>query len=89
MNIRNSRSSRFAVMTCCAVMLIPIAMFFVAGGTVSGLNGNLAVFAPLLFCVGAHLLLHRFIGGLCNGCGAKQDNVAEAVSPQVRQVTER
>lgn len=46
MNVRNARLSRFAMMACCALMLITIATFFVAGGAVSGLNGNLAAFAP-------------------------------------------
>jgi hypothetical protein len=46
MNVRNSRLSRFAMMACCALMIIPIATFFVAGGTVLALNGNLAAFAP-------------------------------------------
>jgi hypothetical protein len=76
------------MMACCAAMLTPIVTYFVAGGTASGLNENLAVFAPLLLCVGAHLLLHRFVGALCHGHGAKQDNAAEAASPQVREVTE-
>ncbi|WP_430449656.1 DUF2933 domain-containing protein [Rhodophyticola sp.] len=70
-------------------MIIPIAAFFIAGGTVSGVTENLAVFAPLLLCVGAHLLLHRFIGGLCHGHGSKRDEAAETVSPHLRHVTQQ
>lgn len=89
MNTGNSRLSRFAMMACCAVMLVPIATFFIAGRTVSGLTENLVVFAPLLLCVGAHLLLHRFIGGLCHGHSSKQDEAVEPVSPPVQHATKQ
>lgn len=86
MNIENSRLSRFAMAACCAVMLLPIAAFFIAGGTTSGLTENLAVFAPILLCVGAHLLMHRFIGGLCHDHGSKEVDAVEAVSTRAAEV---
>lgn len=65
---------RLGMMACCAIMLVPVGAFFLAGGTIAGLGSNLAFFAPLLFCLGAHLLLHKFIGGLCH---SKEQEVAE------------
>lgn len=62
---------RLGMMACCVFMLVPVGAFFLAGGSVAGLGSNPAVFTPLLFCLGAHLLLHRFIGGLCHGKNKK------------------
>lgn len=89
MNTGNYRLSRFAMMACCAVMLVPIATFFIAGGTVSGLTEDLVVFAPLLLCVGGHLLMHRLIGGLCHGHGAKRESADEEASLERPAVAEQ
>ncbi len=40
--------------------------FFLAGGTLAGMWGNAAAFAPLLLCVGAHLVMHKFMGKSCH-----------------------
>lgn len=52
---------------CCAVMLIPVAGFFIAGGTLAGLTNNLAVFAPIALCVGVHVAMFAFMGKSCHG----------------------
>lgn len=85
MKTNSSRFTRFGMTACCAIMLLPVAAFFIAGGTASGLAENLAVFAPLLFCLGVHLLLHRFIGGLCRGHTSKQENDAATTTLQLQQ----
>ncbi|MBW4983510.1 DUF2933 domain-containing protein [Mameliella sp. CS4] len=66
-NPGRNRFLRYGMMACCAVMLVPVAAFFVAGGSVSGLWANAGVFAPLALCVGAHLVMHRMMGKSCHG----------------------
>ncbi|MDU8927358.1 DUF2933 domain-containing protein [Alisedimentitalea sp. MJ-SS2] len=56
----------YGMMACCAIMLMPIAGYFVAGGTLGGLWSNSAAFLPLLFCVGAHFLMHKMMGKSCH-----------------------
>lgn len=50
---------KLGMMACCAIMLAPVAVFILAGGTIGGLWSGAAIFAPLLLCVGAHVLIHR------------------------------
>lgn len=52
---------------CCTVMLLPVAGFFVAGGTLAGLTSNLAVFAPIALCIGAHVAMFAILGKSCHG----------------------
>ncbi|MDF0603402.1 DUF2933 domain-containing protein [Psychromarinibacter sp. C21-152] len=47
-------------------MLVPVGAFFVAGGSVSGLWANAGVFAPLMLCVGAHVIMHKMMGKSCH-----------------------
>lgn len=61
-----SKLMHFAMMACCVVMLLPIAGFLLAGGTIGGLVSNLWAFAPLLLCVGAHLVMHKLMGKSCH-----------------------
>lgn len=58
---------KFGMMACCIFMAIPIVFYLVAGGTLAGLTSNLAVWAPLLLCVGAHLLMFKLMGKSCHG----------------------
>lgn len=52
---------------CCAIMLLPVAGFFIAGGTIAGLMGNLGVFAPIALCIGVHVAMFAFMGKSCHG----------------------
>lgn len=70
------RLMHYGMMACCVVMLVPIVGFLLAGGTMSGLWSNAAVFAPLLLCVGAHLLMFKVMGKSCHSTKAK-DSVEE------------
>jgi hypothetical protein len=64
---------------CCAVMLLPVAGFFVAGGTVAGLMGNLGVFAPIALCIGVHVAMFAFMGKSCHG-SEKSEKAKEDLS---------
>lgn len=57
---------KYGMWVCCAVMVLPIIAYVVAGG-VSGASEGLVAFAPLLLCVGAHLAMHRMMGRSCHG----------------------
>ena len=52
---------------CCTVMLIPIAGFFIAGGTLAGLTSNLSFLAPIALCIGAHVAMFALMGKSCHG----------------------
>jgi len=58
---------KYGMWACCAVMLLPVVWYFAAGGTYGGLTGKIAAFAPLLLCVGAHLLMFTLMGKSCHG----------------------
>ncbi len=58
---------KFGMLACCVVMFLPIVIYFAAGGTLAGVTGNLAAFAPLLLCVGAHVLMFKLMGKSCHG----------------------
>ncbi|WP_245759339.1 DUF2933 domain-containing protein [Tranquillimonas alkanivorans] len=58
---------KLGMMACCAIMLLPVAGFFASGGTLAGLWSNAAVFAPLVLCLGMHLVMHRMMGRSCHG----------------------
>lgn len=52
---------------CCAAMLLPVAGFFIAGGTIAGLVGNLGVFVPIALCIGVHVAMFAVMGKSCHG----------------------
>ena len=62
---------KHAMWICCAVMLAPLGLYFVQGGTVAGLSSTLGLFAPLVLCVGMHFVLHRVMGRSCHGSGGE------------------
>lgn len=75
------RLVRYGMMACCVVMLIPVAAFFVAGGTVYGLWADAGIFAPLALCAGAHLVMHRMMGKSCHGATHSDTEEAGAPAP--------
>jgi hypothetical protein len=72
----SSKLMQYGMMACCAVMLFPVAAFFIAGGTIAGLWGNVGLFAPLALCLGAHVVMHRMMGKSCHGSRVEQANEA-------------
>ena len=72
----NGTKKRFGVLhvgmtVCCAVMLIPVAGFLIAGGSIAGPGSNLAVFAPIALCIGVHAVMFRVMGKSCHSTPAK------------------
>ncbi len=61
-----SNLMRFGMMACCAVMLLPVAAFLLAGGTIAGMLSNLGLFAPIALCIGAHVLMFKMMGKSCH-----------------------
>lgn len=75
---------KYGMWICCAVMVLPVIAYLAAGG-VSGASESLLAFAPLLLCVGAHLVLHRMMGRSCHGTARQAGAEDEAV--EVRPTT--
>ena len=79
---------KWGMMACCAIMLLPVASFLLAGGTIAGLWTNAGLFAPIAICVGAHLVMHRMMGKSCHGDRVKaqdpveQPNIGAGKRPQ-------
>ncbi|KAA2312226.1 DUF2933 domain-containing protein [Pseudooceanicola sediminis] len=68
---------KYGMWICCAVMVLPIMAYLVAGG-ISGASEGLFAVAPLLLCVGAHLVMHRMMGKSCHGSARKKGAGYEA-----------
>jgi len=64
--LAGGKGMKFGMMACCAVMLVPLGAFLLAGGTLGGLTGNLGLLAPLALCLGAHFVMHRVMGKSCH-----------------------
>jgi hypothetical protein len=75
-----SKLMHYGMLICCTVMLLPVAGYFLTGGTISGLWNNLAVFAPIALCIGAHVLMFVVMGKSCHSAPKKtaQDNQVDA-----------
>lgn len=63
---------------CCAVMVLPLLIFFAGGGTISGLSTSLGVLAPILLCLGAHGVMFFLMGKSCHG----DHHSSDAISPK-------
>lgn len=78
----STKLMHYGMMACCAIMLLPVAGYFVAGGTIGGVWGNAAAFLPLLLCVGAHFVIHKVTGKSCHGAShaaSKDEKSTKAV----------
>lgn len=71
---------------CCTVMLIPVAGFFIAGGTIAGLVGNLGIFAPIAICIGAQVAMFAFTGKSCHGDAKSKDTAEKEVTLQASRI---
>lgn len=65
--MRPMTGMKLATMACCVVMLVPIGAVFLGGGTVASVGSAVMAFAPLLLCLGAHLLMFKLMGTSCHG----------------------
>lgn len=64
---QNSKMMHVGMWVCCAVMLLPLLVFFVRGGPFFGLQDSLGVLAPIALCLGAHGVMFFFMGKSCHG----------------------
>jgi hypothetical protein len=60
---------RAAMWICCAVMLAPVGFVMLGGAGLEGLS--LGLLAPVALCLGAHGVMHRFMGRSCHGQGRR------------------
>lgn len=74
--------AKLGMLACCAVMLLPVAIFIAAGGSLSGLSRSLVAFAPLVLCLAAHVLMFKLMGKSCHAAENKSSdkNVFEGTS---------
>lgn len=73
----SERLMKYGMWACCAVMVLPI-IAFLAAGRGAGVSSSLITFAPLLLCVGVHLVMHRYMGKSCHGKARVDDDKNEA-----------
>lgn len=71
---KTEKTLHLGMWLCCTFMLVPLALFFMGGGTIAGLWNNLAVLAPIVLCLGVHGLMFLVFKKSCHG-GQKQDMV--------------
>lgn len=71
-----SKIMHYGMIVCCTVMLIPVAGFFIAGGSVAGLWSNASVFAPIVLCIGAHAVMFKLMGKSCHSSKTKDVETA-------------
>lgn len=70
-----SKLMHYGMVICCTVMLLPIALFFLAGGSIVGLWANLGLVAPIALCVGIHVVMFKMMDKSCHG---SKDKTASA-----------
>lgn len=76
----SSKLMHYGMMVCCAVMLAPATVFFLAGGTIAGMWSNLGLFAPIALCIGAHVLMFKMMGKSCHSSEKKLDQDPVAIT---------
>lgn len=54
------------MLICCGIMVAPLVLFLLNGGAVTDILGNIGLLLPLVVCLGAHFLVHRFMGVSCH-----------------------
>ncbi|MFP7675638.1 DUF2933 domain-containing protein [Marivita sp. S0852] len=77
---QKSKMMHVGMWVCCAVMLLPLIVFFARGGTLSGLQDSLGVLAPIVLCLGAHGVMFFFMGKSCHGGGKSSESDAPGVA---------
>ena len=76
---------RWGMIACCTVMFLPVAGLFLSGGSLVGLAANASLLAPLVLCLGMHVVMHKAMRKSCHGAPAKRREAkateAEALVP--------
>jgi len=55
------------MMACCALMVAGVGIILATAPNSQSWSATLWAAFPLLACVGAHLVMHRFLGKSCHG----------------------
>lgn len=55
------------MMACCVAMIAGFGLVLYSGPADQSLLARAGIAAPLLLCVGMHLVMHRFMGKSCRG----------------------
>lgn len=72
-----SKPLHFGMLVCCAIMVAPLAVFFLRGGTVAGLQDSIGVLAPILVCLAAHGAMFLIMGKSCHSRKEVAEDSAE------------
>ena len=64
--VTGGKIMKWGMMSCCIVMVTPIALYLIDGGMVGGLSDSLGLFAPLILCLGAHFFMHKAMEKSCH-----------------------
>lgn len=86
---QNSKMMHVGMWVCCAVMLLPLLVFFARGGSFAGLQDSLGVLAPIALCLGAHGVMFFFMGKSCHeGSKSSNSNAPVAIKTPVPTSTD-
>lgn len=66
------RAMHWGMGICCAVMFVPLGLFFLRGGSFSGLQESLGVLTPIVLCLAVHGLMFLVLGKSCHGTASKE-----------------
>ena len=80
---------KYGMWACCALMLLPVVGYFLAGGADGSLTGKIAAFAPLLLCVGAHFVMFKMMGKSCHGASDNASTAEKRIADAQRGGTVR
>lgn len=57
---------------CCLVMIAVAGLVISQLGSEAGWADRILTLAPLVFCIGAHFVMHRFMGLDCHGSSSSK-----------------
>lgn len=89
MSVNESRQSgmsalmRWMMGICCALMLVPVIIFFAGGGSIGDTRGLFGALLPMALCVGMHFVLHRFTGASCHKAAPKPNHESDSAAGQL------
>ena len=61
-----SKPLHFVMIICCAIMVVPLAIFFLRGSTLTGFRDSLGILAAILICLAAHGAMFLVMGKSCH-----------------------
>lgn len=55
------------MLACCVVMLAPLAYLSFSGSALALNSASFSTMAPIVICIGLHVVVHKFMGRNCRG----------------------